>query len=242
MERSAFAAASDRVMWDFYASAYDDLARYYRPYAEVTDEAFLRASAAVKKGGAILDAGCGTGELSIKLLNSGYKLTAGDISNSMLNLFRKKLSKLPAVSGVCAVMELDLNKKLPFEKSTFDGVVSVHALFMLSDIPATLGEFDRVLKPGGRVVIAHVKPVSIRVLLEKEFEENGFSGMAKVFIRLFKVGVINLLVSGVHRRLYGITEAENIIRIMGARGYTLVLHRAMYRGYDDFMVFDKKRR
>jgi ubiquinone/menaquinone biosynthesis C-methylase UbiE len=242
MARNAFAAAADKFMWDVYASAYDDLARYYRPYSQVTEAAFIQASTGTPEGGAILDAGCGTGELSIKLLKLGYKIKAGDISNSMLSLFRKKLLKLPAISGACDVMPLDLNQKLTFGDASFDAVVSVHALFMLSDIPATLDEFDRVLRPGGRIVIAHVKPVSIKVLLQKEFEENGFFGMAKVFLRLFKVGVINLVVSGIHRRLYGITAAEEIIRRLESKGYSLFLRNIMYRGYDDFMVLDKNRR
>jgi ubiquinone/menaquinone biosynthesis C-methylase UbiE len=239
MERNA---AADKFMWDVYASAYDDLARYYAPYAQVTEEAFIRAREGAQAGGTILDAGCGTGELSLRLLKNGFTVKAGDISDSMLSLFRKKLKKLPAISAQCAVMNMDLNKKLEFADNSFDAVVSIHALFMLHDIKASLDEFDRVLKPGGRVVIAHVRPVSIKVLLEKEFEEGGFFGMAKVFFRLFKVGVINLVVSGIHRRLYGITAAEEIISHFESKGYSLSLRKTMYRGYDDFMVLDKNRR
>lgn len=229
---------TEKVLWDFYAAAYDNLARYYAPYGRVMDE----AQTAVAKDNYmhILDAGCGTGELAIRLLRMGKKMACIDVSSAMLAIFRKKLKKIPGGEQGCFVRSGDLNENLPYETGSFDAVCSIHALFMLDDKFKALNEFDRVLKPGGRIVIAHVRPVSISALLAAELSENGTAAAVKVFFRLFSVGLINILLSGRHKKVYGIVPADVIIEHMKALGYITALQKKMYRGFDDFMVFDKK--
>ena len=231
---------TEKILWDFYASAYDDLARYYAPYREVMDEAEKALTSGKKKYSTILDAGCGTGELAIRLLNHGKKLTCMDVSDSMLALFRKKLERMPEKKINCVVYKGDLNDKLGHKDKSFDAVSSIHALFMLDDKFKALNELGRVLKTGGRMVIAHVKPVSIPRLLKLEYAENGFFAAVLVFFRLFKVGFINIIVSGRHKKVYGITPADDIINHMKRKGYSLFDRKVLYRGFDDFMVFDKK--
>lgn len=241
MHKASFAGKAGTLMWDIYAGAYDDLVINYKPYREVLNEAYKYAAALKKRGKkTILDAGCGTGELSMRLLNRDNKLKCVDISGSMLKIFKEKLNALPDGSKKPDVINCDLNGKLPFRNMEFDAVVSVHALFMLENIFLTLDEFDRVLKKGGRLVIAHVKPVSIPVILKKEIEEYGLLAAMLTFVRLFRVGIINLILSGVHRKVYGIVTAGDITRYMKKRGYSIRVSKVMYRGFDDFMVIDKK--
>ena len=229
----------EKVLWDSYAAAYDDLARYYAPYKSVIAEAETAVVFPDGRYAEILDAGCGTGELALRLLNRGKKMTCLDVSDAMLSLFRKKLKKMDGRVD-CVVQKGDLNETLPYKTAAFDAVCSVHALFFLDDKFSALGEFDRVLKPGGRLVIAHVKPVSIPRLLAAEFAENGFVSAMVVFFRLFRVGLINILISGRHKKVYGITAAGDIITYMEKNGYSLLFQKVLYRGFDDFMVFDKK--
>ena len=51
----------------------------------------------------------------------------------------------------------DLDHRLPFPDDTFDAVVSVNCLYALPRPGVTIKEFGRVLKPGGRLVIADPK-------------------------------------------------------------------------------------
>jgi SAM-dependent methyltransferase len=231
---------TEKILWDFYAMAYDGLARYYAPYGEVMDEAEKALTQKGKHYKTVFDAGCGTGELAIRLLKRGKKITCLDVSSSMLALFKKKLEKFREPGSNCLIYNGNLNDKLEYNDDSFDAVSSIHSLFMLDDKFRTLDELDRVLKPGGRMVIAHVKPVSIPRLLELEYKENGIISAVSVFFKLFNVGLINILVAGRHKKVYGITPADDIIIYMKKKGYSLFLQKILYRGFDDFMVFDKK--
>ena len=48
---------------------------------------------------------------------------------------------------------LDLNAPLPFAAATFDGIYAFSVLEHLDDTLAALGEFHRIVRPGGRVVL-----------------------------------------------------------------------------------------
>ena len=230
----------EKTLWATYASAYDDLARYYKPYKDVINAAEAGIVSGVLPGRA-LDAGCGTGELSLRLIRRSFSVDALDISRAMLSVFRKKLRPLEPGFKL-KIRRGDLNRKLPYPSSCFDAVASIHALFMLDDKIAAVREFDRVLKPGGLLVISHNRPVLVGSLFGVELKENGITGLAVNFIRLFRVGIINLLLSRLHRKIYGITPVSDIITYMKEKGYKLLKKRVMYRGFDDFIVLRKGRK
>jgi SAM-dependent methyltransferase len=57
--------------------------------------------------GPILDLGCGTGRMSLKLAAAGHHVVGLDVSDEMLNVFRSKLQSMPSevrdcVNVVCA--------------------------------------------------------------------------------------------------------------------------------------------
>ena len=92
----------------------------------------------------ILDAGCGTGLLAKKLEKFGV-VTGIDISPEAI-LYAKK-------RGIRAIKASVT--KLPFKDETFDLVVSIDVLYhqnVENDLNA-LGEFKRVLKPNGILIV-----------------------------------------------------------------------------------------
>ncbi len=97
-----------------------------------------------KKDMMILDAGCGTGLLGVKLQSLG-KVKGVDISETALAFARKRGLEVYK-SDVC---------RLPFKKNSFDVIVSIDVLYhkrVFDDIRA-LKEFYRVLKPGGIAIV-----------------------------------------------------------------------------------------
>jgi len=91
----------------------------------------------------ILDAGCGTGLLLQQLQPLG-KVEGVDISEEALEFCRKR--------GLSNVRRADV-LELPFEAESFDMITALDVLEHLDDDVASLREFRRVLKPGGRVFI-----------------------------------------------------------------------------------------
>jgi SAM-dependent methyltransferase len=104
--------------------------------------------AAVAGAGRVLDAGCGSGRLTVALAQAGAEVTGIDTNASQLEVARGRA----AAEGVeLTLHEADYNA-LPFEDASFDGVVSRLAV-MASDDPVTsLRELARVLVPGGSLV------------------------------------------------------------------------------------------
>ncbi len=93
---------------------------------------------------AVLELGCGAGNLSVELLRRGARLTAIDISPGMVDLARSRAGG--ASSFVVAPAE---ETGLP--SASFDRVVGKWVLHHV-DVAATAREAHRLLRPGGRAV------------------------------------------------------------------------------------------
>jgi ubiquinone/menaquinone biosynthesis C-methylase UbiE len=137
------------VDWDRYAEVYDlllDLPNYRGLQSRVGE--LLNPSPGMR----VLEIGCGTGNTAIALAESrpGISVTSIDTSPAMLGRARMKTSHLSNV----AILEMD-ETKLRFAPVTFDAIATVNAAYMVSDVDATFREWCRVLKPGGRLVVAH---------------------------------------------------------------------------------------
>lgn len=101
-----------------------------------------------RAGERILDLGAGTGTSSAAIAASGAHVVAGDFSEGMLAVGRRRHAGNPLLSFVHAdAMDL------PFSDDEFDAVTMSFSLRNVNDPQAALAELFRVTKPGGRVVI-----------------------------------------------------------------------------------------
>ncbi len=94
----------------------------------------------------ILDAGCGTGKNSEYLESLGYTTAGIDFSEDAISFCR-----LRGLDNVKFGSIADI----PFPDSTFDAVICMDVLGLLPDdlINQSIGEFRRVLKPGGTLIV-----------------------------------------------------------------------------------------
>ena len=136
---------------------YDRASRFYFIVAAVEKKARQRglALAAIKPGDKVLEVAVGIGRTFLeilKLVEVGNTVYGVDISEVML----RKTSELAASRG-CGNFELTAAdaRELPFDEGTFDVVYSSYTLDLIptGEIPVVLGEFRRVLKRGGRLVL-----------------------------------------------------------------------------------------
>ena len=99
-------------------------------------------------GRRILDAGCGAGPLSAALRDRGALVTGIDKSAGMLALARRRL-------GDDADLRVaELGRPLPFPDGAFDDVTASLVLHYLEDWGPALAELQRVLRPGGRLIVS----------------------------------------------------------------------------------------
>ncbi|OGW79817.1 MAG: hypothetical protein A3G33_02910 [Omnitrophica bacterium RIFCSPLOWO2_12_FULL_44_17] len=93
-----------------------------------------------EKGGSILDIPCGTGRLLPVLLNRGFLVTGGDISNEMIQVAQKKYGN--------ATFKVVDAENLPFSDNAFDYVTSYRLMCHLpKDVRRkVLGEMVRVAR------------------------------------------------------------------------------------------------
>jgi ubiquinone/menaquinone biosynthesis C-methylase UbiE len=101
---------------------------------------------AIPSSSRILDAGCGSGEMAAKLIERGYAVWGIDLAAPMIRHARKLCGA--ACFGVADI------EQIPFPDNTFDVVVSLGVIEYLESDEQALREIRRVLRPGGRAVIA----------------------------------------------------------------------------------------
>jgi ubiquinone/menaquinone biosynthesis C-methylase UbiE len=98
---------------------------------------------------AALDAGCGTGFLSLEMGGRGHRVTGVDFAPAMIAAAKRKA----ATQGLDIHFEQGDAEALPFPPGSFDLVISRHVLWTLPHPEAAIDEWKRVLRPGGRLAI-----------------------------------------------------------------------------------------
>jgi len=98
----------------------------------------------------ILDVGCGAGKQCFSYyrhLNGAADITGGDVSEELLNKAKTENEK---INNPIKFIPLNFNERFPFEEEEFDLVSCCFAIYYAKDIPFTIDEIYRILKPGGR--------------------------------------------------------------------------------------------
>lgn len=96
----------------------------------------------------VLELACGTGEVTRLIHDLGHDVTALDFSEAMLAVARKKHAGKPRLRFLLADAE---NTMEPDEH--YDAIVCRHLVWTLTEPQATLGEWFRLLKPGGKLLV-----------------------------------------------------------------------------------------
>jgi ubiquinone/menaquinone biosynthesis C-methylase UbiE len=96
-----------------------------------------------------LDVGCGTGFLALELAARGHRVTGVDFAPAMIAEARRKA----AARGVAVTFQEADAEQLPFAPARFDLVISRHVLWTLPHPETAIGEWIRILRAGGRLVV-----------------------------------------------------------------------------------------
>jgi len=104
-------------------------------------------------GGAVLDVATGTADLAIETARQKDQVIVlgVDLAESMLARGREKIAQRGLEERVS--LQLADAENLPFPDNTFDGVTVAFGVRNFQQPEAGLREMNRVLKPGGRLVV-----------------------------------------------------------------------------------------
>lgn len=100
-------------------------------------------------GRRVLDVGCGNGYVLSRYARAGARVAGVDITETAVLLTRKRL-ELMDLEGDVRVASAE---ELPFDDDTFDCVCSMGVVHHTPNTPKAVSEIQRVMKPGGRLVL-----------------------------------------------------------------------------------------
>ena len=123
---------------------------HWGPRHSYRESLMLRALVRRLKGKRVLNAGCGTGSLTLRLLEKGLDVTSMDASEPSISRLTGEVAKsYPAEHPPILLGDIC---EMPFAAAEFDGVVCGEVLEHLDEDHAAVGEIARVLRPGGVLV------------------------------------------------------------------------------------------
>lgn len=108
--------------------------------------------------GDVLDGGMGPGRLLAELDQRGWSVSGVDVSSEMVSAARVRL---PGAAERLVQAPLE---SLPFESEGFDAAVATGVLEYVDDVPRTLAEVLRVLRPGGLFVVSMPNTHAVRTV------------------------------------------------------------------------------
>lgn len=130
---------------------WDDTADQYIASAEPFTAMFCEDAAQlarIEPGLALLDVAAGPGALALAAARRGARVTAIDFSQGMVDRLAARIGQLPII-----VRQMD-GQALALDDASFDRACSVFGVPLFPDWRAGLCEIARVLRPGGRAVVA----------------------------------------------------------------------------------------
>jgi ubiquinone/menaquinone biosynthesis C-methylase UbiE len=158
------------ALYDRFADLYDITFKFNR-YSHSIEHYLRERALPLAENANVLDAGCGTGLLTLALLRTltrRARVTAFDLSAPSLHKAREAVVKLPE-SKRHSVRFIQANLlALPFASETFDFVATSGALEYVP-LGEGLAELARVTKPGGYLLHLPVRPAPASKLLELMF-------------------------------------------------------------------------
>ena len=98
----------------------------------------------------LLDAATGTGAVAILAAKRGADVVGMDLSPALIDTARERAAE----EGVSVRFEVGDAEDMSYESASFDKVTSTVGVMFTPDHPAVAGELTRVIRPGGRLVLA----------------------------------------------------------------------------------------
>ncbi len=141
------------------AAFWNNLAEKYAKKPVENPAAFERKIAITKSlmtpRDVVLDIGCGTGSLALRLSPCCAQVHGLDLSNEMIRIARGKTEAAQVTNATFHVGPFD-DSFTVFEEGSLRGICAYSLLHLADDLPAMLRQVFRLLEPGGFFVSSTV--------------------------------------------------------------------------------------
>jgi ubiquinone/menaquinone biosynthesis C-methylase UbiE len=127
----------------------------------------------LKPGMKILDVGCGAGKQCLSYhnrLNGQAQILGGDVNPDLLG---QAIQRAAEAHAPIQFMPLNFNEPFALEDNRFDLLSCCFAIYYAEDIPFTIREMHRVLKPGGRLFTTGPMPANKQLFYDIIREATG---------------------------------------------------------------------
>lgn len=155
------------TLYDRFADLYD-ITFKFNGYGRSLERYFREYPLPLAAGAQILDAGCGTGLLTLAMLRALPRpahITALDLSAPSLHKARRAIAATrPRCTHQVRFIQGNV-LSLPFAADTFDFIATSGALEYVL-LTQGLGELARVLRPGGHLLHLPIRPALASTFLE----------------------------------------------------------------------------
>jgi len=147
---------------------YDEMSEYYDLiYGDMTDADFYLREAANARG-SVLEIGCGTGRIMLKLLEAGIDIAGIDASEKMLDILREKAEKKGLNPDVYRSDMLDFSLDKKFRLIILPYRTFLH-LKNAEERKKALLNFKKHLEKGGRLILHLYNPSEDDLQMTGEF-------------------------------------------------------------------------
>ena len=182
----------------------------------------------------VLDVACGTGDFTIaiaKKVAAGSKVIGVDISEGMMEIGKEKILK----AGVDADMSMADCEALPYDPEAFDRISVGFGVRNFEHLDLCLREMNRVLRPGGKLVI-----------LELSLPSNAFIRSCYMLYFSKVLPAIGGFLSGdrgayeyLHTSVLRFPSPDKFIPMLKSAGFESVQHKALTFGICRMYICEK---
>jgi ubiquinone/menaquinone biosynthesis C-methylase UbiE len=177
----------------------------------------------------ILEIGCGAGLTTIDIARRGYRVTAVDTSQAMVELASENARK-SSLDSLVSFHQADIHN-LKFEEHSFDLVIALGVIPWLPDITQALDRMTRLVRKGGYLLVNMDNRCRLNKLIDP-LQNPMFDNVKKDVKDWFERMELKNPSATPPVRMYTVQEFENILA-----KYNLEVVQNRMLGYGPFQFF-----